>query len=106
MLRAVLPPLITAYAIFILLVVAAWRKPASRPRTSAWLGPHRSGLRRHLAITVAGGYLVFVIIVFVFHAWLAREPDALRSALTEGSVLALVVFGLFAASASLPRRGH
>jgi hypothetical protein len=61
---------------------------------------------RHPAITVGGGYVVFVVIVAVFHSWLADEPDALRSALTEGAILALVVFGLFAASAWAPTRGR
>jgi hypothetical protein len=104
-LRAVLPPLIVAYAIFVVLVLRAMRRPAPRPRTgSVWLGPHREGLIRHLAGTLAGGYLVFVGIVAVFHTWLAAEGDALRSALVEGSFLALGVFGLFAASARSPRR--
>jgi hypothetical protein len=104
MLHAVLPPLIAAYAIFRVLVLHARRRPAPRPRTgSVWLGPHREGLIRHLAGTLAGGYLVFVGIVAAFHLWLAAEADALRSALVEGSFLALRVFGVFAASARSPR---
>lgn len=59
---------------------------------------------RHLAGTLAGGYLVFVGIVATFHSWLAAEADALRSALIDGSILALAVFGVFAASARSPRR--
>jgi hypothetical protein len=104
-LRAVLPPLLLAYALFLVLVLRARRRPEPRPRTgSAWLGPHRDGLIRHVAVTVAGGYAVFVGIVIVFHSWLAAEADALRSALVEGSILAMAVFGLFAASASFPTR--
>jgi hypothetical protein len=84
MLHAVLPPLIAAYVIFRVLVLHARRRPAPRPRTgSVWLGPHREGLIRHLAGTLAGGYLVFVGIVAAFHLWLAAEADALRSALVE-----------------------
>lgn len=105
MLRALLPPLLLAYALFLILVLRARRRPVPRPRTgSPWLGPHRAGLVSHLAVTVAGGYVVFVGIVIVFHSWLAAEPDALRSALVEGSILALAVLGLFVASASLPTR--
>jgi hypothetical protein len=105
MLRAVLPPLLLAYALFLVLVLRARLRPVPRPRTgSPWLGPRRAGLIRHVAVTVAGGYLVFVGIVIVFHSWLAAEPDAIRSALVEGSILALAVLGLFAASASLPGR--
>lgn len=104
MLRAVLPPLIAAYAIFLVLVLHARLRPAPRPRSgSVWLGPHREGLVRHLAGTIAGGYLVFIGIVAAFHSWLAAEADALRSALVEGSFLALGVFGVFAASARSPR---
>jgi hypothetical protein len=105
MVRAVLPPLLLAYALFVVLVLRARRRPAPRPRTgSAWLGPHRAGLVRHVTVTVAGGYVVFAGIVIVFHSWLAAEPDALRSALVEGSILALAVLCLFVASASLPTR--
>jgi hypothetical protein len=106
MLRPVLPPLIVAYAIFLLLVVNAWRRPAPRSPMRSWLGPRRNGLVRYLAITVAGGYVVFLVIVVVFHSWLAGEIAAIGSALTEGSVLALVVFGLFATSAWSPTRSR
>ena len=105
MLRAVVPPLLLAYSLFLILVLRARHRPVPRPRTgSPWLGPHRAGLIRHIAVTVAGGYLVFVGIVIVFHSWLATEPAALRSAFVEGSILALAVFALFGASASLPTR--
>ena len=77
MLRAVLPPLIVAYVIFVLMVVWTLRRPAVRPRgETAWLGPRRRGVIRYLAATTAGGYMVF---------------------------LALAVFTLFAVSAGLPR---
>ena len=99
-----LPPLILAYVIFVLMVVSAWRRPAVRPRrTSAWLGPRRRGLVPHLAATTAGGYAVFLAIVAVFHAWLGGEPDAMRSALVEGTLLALAVFAAFAGAARFRR---
>jgi uncharacterized membrane protein (DUF485 family) len=99
MLRAILPPLIGSYAIFVAMVAYAHRRPAARPHVgSPWLGRRRSGLAQHLAITTLGGFLVFLSIVAVFHAWLAAERGVIRSALTEGAVLALMVFVAFAAA--------
>jgi hypothetical protein len=97
MLEAVLPPLIGAYVVFVLMVLSARRRPAARPRASSgWLGPRRRGMIRHLAATTAGGYAAFIAIVAVFHAWLGAERGAIASALVEGTLLALAVFGLFA----------
>jgi hypothetical protein len=100
-LRVVLPPLITAYVIFVLMVLSARRRPVARPSAAGWLGPRRAGLIRHLAATTAGGYVVFLAIVAVFHAWLGEERDALWSALVEGALLALTALALFALSARL-----
>jgi hypothetical protein len=97
---AVLPPLICTYGIFVLMVLAAWRRPVPRPRSGGWLGSRRRGMVRYLGVTTAGGFLVFLVIVLVFHSFLGEERDAVRSALLEGSLLALAVFGLFAVSAA------
>ena len=103
--RATLPPLIAAYVIFVLMVLSARRRPVDRPRAgSAWLGTRRRGLTRYLAATAAGGYVVFLAIVAIFHAWLGAERDALESALVEGALLALAVLAFFAISALSPRR--
>jgi hypothetical protein len=104
MLEAVLPPLITAYVVFVLMVLSAYRRPAPRPsRRSWWLGEQRHGLVRHLVATTAGGYAVFLGIVVVFHAWLASERGAITSALIGGTGLAVAVLVLFAGLARLPR---
>ena len=104
MLRAVLLPLITAYLIFVLMVLSARRGRVARPRASgAWLGPRRQGFIRYLAATTAGGYVVFLAIAAIFHAWLCAERDALESALVEGALLALAVLAIFAVSARLLR---
>jgi uncharacterized membrane protein (DUF485 family) len=104
-LRAVLPPLIAGYVIFVLMVLSAQRRPVARPKAgAAWLGTRRRGFIRHLAVTTAGGYVVFLVIVALFHAWLGAERDALESALGEGALLAIAVLALFAGSALLPRR--
>jgi hypothetical protein len=103
-LRAVLPPLIAAYVIFCLMVLSALRTPVARPRAgAAWLGARR-GLIPYLTATTAGGYIVFLAIVAIFHAWLGAERDALESALVEGTLLALAVLTLFAVLARLRRR--
>ena len=104
MLRAVLPPLIAAYVIFVLMVLSARRRPVARPRAgAAWLGRRRRGFIRYLAASTAGGYVVFLAIVAIFHAWLGEERDAIESALVEGALLALAVLALFAVSARLLR---
>ena len=103
--RAVLPPLIAAYVIFVLMVLSARRSPVARPRAdTAWLGTRRRGFTPYLAATTAGGYVVFLAIVAIFHAWLGAEHDALESALVEGALLALAVLAVFIVSARLPRR--
>ncbi|MGH2642061.1 MAG: hypothetical protein ACRDGO_10230 [Actinomycetota bacterium] len=77
-LRAVLPPVIAAYAIFVLMVLSSRRRPVARQRAGAtWLGTRRRGFMRYLAATTAGGYVVYLAIVAIFHAWLGAEPDAL-----------------------------
>jgi hypothetical protein len=107
MLEAVLPPLIGVYVVFVLMVLSVRRRPSPRPAvTSGWLGPRRRGMVRHLVATTAGGYAVFLAIVAVFHAWLGDEPGAIGSALVEGALLALVVFGLFAGLARSSRPRH
>ena len=105
MLEAALPPLITAYGVFVLMVLSARRRPVARPSTKTWwLGERRRGLTRHLIATAAAGYAVFLAIVVVFHTWLGSERGAIASALSGGTALALVVLGLFAGLAKLPRR--
>jgi Family of unknown function (DUF6256) len=77
--RVIVPPLVTAYAIFVVMVVRAWRGPKESP-------PRRPALRE-IVWTVAGGYLVFLVIVALFHVGLAGQHGALRSAATGGAFL-------------------
>jgi hypothetical protein len=77
--RVIVPPLVTAYAIFVVMVVRAWRGPKESP--PRWPAP------REIAWTVVGGYLVFLVIVAVFHVELAGQRGALRSAAAGGAFL-------------------
>lgn len=81
MLRAVMPPLITAYALFAAMVVLAWRRPVARGE-----GSTRVCLGRVVRTTV-GGYVAFLAVVLIFHVWLAKEPDAFENALWGGAFL-------------------
>src|SRR5262245_2916940 len=85
MVRAILPPLITAYAIFVAMVVLALRRPVPRP--------HGFGIQPfgRIAWTIAGGYVAFLTIVLIFHVWLAREPSAFASAVWGGAFLSSVL---------------
>ena|SRR5918992_3702513 len=103
MLEAVLPPLITAYGVFVLMVLLAQRTTASRPSGRSWrLGDRRHGVVRHLIVTTAGGYVVFLGIVVVFHAWLGSERGAIESALIGGTGLAIVVLLAFVGLTRVP----
>ena len=92
MFRAILPPLITAYALFVAMVILAWRRPVARPiaRDGRANGSARVPLRR-VVETAAGGYVAFLVIVLVFHVWLAKEPDAFASAVWGGAFLSVVL---------------
>lgn len=107
MLRAVLPPLITAYALFVAMVALAWRRPVARPAPR----PHgradgsaRANLRR-VAGTTVGGYVAFLVIVVIFHVWLAREPGAFASAVWGGAFLSGIAL-VTASGPSLIERRH
>jgi hypothetical protein len=97
MLRAVLPPLITSYGIFVAMVVLAVRRPVPRPRGFGGQ-PFGRVLR-----TIAGGYGAFLAIVLVFHVWLAQEPGAFVSGVWGGAFLSLVL-AVLAWVVSMPRR--
>jgi heme/copper-type cytochrome/quinol oxidase subunit 2 len=77
--RVIVPPLVKAFAIFVVMVVRSWRGPKESP-------PRRPA-PREIVWTVVGGYLVFLLIVAVFHVSLAGQHGALRSAATGGAFL-------------------
>ena len=104
MLRAVLPPLITAYALFAAMVALAWRRPVARP-IARGDGSTRVRLGRIVRTTV-GGYVAFLAVVLIFHVWLAKEPDAFVSALWGGSFLSGIALSVACCSSLLGRRSR
>ena len=93
-LRDVVVPVVSAYAVLASVVLYAARHPeAGRPANapSGW----RPRLRL-IGVTIVCGYAVFLGIVLVYHTWLVGQPAALRSALS-GGFLALVCGAAFLA---------
>ncbi len=87
-LRTVVVPVLSAYALLAWVVVYASHHPeAGRPRTSikGW----RPKLRL-ITVTVAGGFGCFLAIVLVFHTWVVGQRSALGSALRGGAFLAAI----------------
>jgi len=101
MLRAILPPLVTAYVIFVAVVVLAGRRPVPRPHGRGD-GSARVRLRRVVGTTV-GGYIAFLVIVLIFHVWLAEEPDAFASAVWCGGFLSGITLVLALGSSLIER---
>ena len=79
--RVIVPPLVTAYAIFIVMVVRAWSGPKDRTA--------RASTTRDIVMTIVGGYLVF-------HLALAGQRGAFRSAAWGGAVLLLGAAAVYA----------
>src|SRR5262245_48696000 len=86
--RVIVPPLVTAYAIFVVMVVRAWRGPVDP--TPRRVPP------REIVWTVLGGYLLFLAIVAVFHVGLAGQHRALLSAAAGGAFLLAGAAGVYA----------
>ena len=63
-----------------------------------------SAFVRYLAATVAAGYGMFLVIVLVFHVWLARDHAALRSAVVGGAALLAIVLPAFVLAEWFARR--
>ncbi|MGH2590176.1 MAG: DUF6256 family protein [Actinomycetota bacterium] len=102
MLRAIVPPLAAGYAVFVSMVLIARRRPVPRPGRGPQGGAPAS-LAGVVGMTV-GGYIVFLAIVLVFHVWLAREADALASAVWGGAFLSSLALGAGAISKVIARR--
>ncbi len=105
MLEVILPPLVTAYVLFVAMVVAAVRRPAPRS-LGRDLPVDRFERQRPGSVvgTTAGGYVAFLVIVLVFHVAIAGEHDAFASAVLGGGFLSIVTLGIAAGESMFERR--
>jgi hypothetical protein len=93
--RAAIVPVASAFIAFVAIAAYAWRHPdpsGGRPAPAAPLA-NRLG---YVARSMLGGYLVFLVIVLVFHSLIAGQRGAFGNAVWGGGVLALVAFAVFA----------
>lgn len=98
MLKVVVPPLAAAFLLFVAMVVVTVRGPAVRPGgPSSVIGRSGRMWAGHVVGTALGGYAAFLIIVLVFHVWIAGEAEAFGSAVVGGGFLALVTLAVAAA---------
>ncbi|HTG47028.1 MAG TPA: DUF6256 family protein [Actinomycetota bacterium] len=103
--RRIVPPLVTAFVLFCVILRYAVRHPAPArdappPPDVPW-----SAFWRYLALTVLSGYAMLLAIVLVFHVALARDPGAFRSAVVGGGFLAFgVAVPMFVVSEAIERR--
>jgi uncharacterized membrane protein len=103
-LRQVLPPLVTAYAIFVAMVLLARRRPV--PRTHG-RGDRSARVRVSRVVwTTVGGYIAFLVIVLIFHVWLAEDTDAFASALWGGAFLSGITMVAALGSSLIGRRSR
>ena len=104
MLRQVLPPLVTAYAIFAAMVLIARRRPVPRPHGR---GDRSARVRVSRVVwTAVGGYVAFLVIVLIFHVWLAGETDAFANALWGGAFLSGITVVAALGSSLIGRRSR
>ena len=98
-LRGAVVPVVTAYALTVWIVVYAHRRPAPRlgPRPPLTRTVARR-LARELAPVVAGGYILFLGVVFLFGAVLLGDASLFPSAVGGGAVLLAIAVPTFAAA--------
>ncbi len=99
--RTVVVPLASAYAVFLGVLAYAWRHSA--PISVARRGDAR-GLVLHAVRTAFGGFVAFLAIVLVFHVLVAGQRGAFASAVRGGGFLALVAAPSFVVVSLLVER--
>jgi len=99
--RRIVPPLVAAFAVFLVMVRIASRQ-AERPeppRAGSW-----TAFARYLAVTALTGYVAMLAIVLVFHVVLAGDRGALRSAAAGGAALLAIALPAFVVGEWVARR--
>jgi hypothetical protein len=95
-LRQDIAPIGSAYLVFVTVFVWYAKRRRRRPETSEAVptprAPDRKTFLRSVAATIAGGYLVFALIIAVFYLVLGGQPrDFIPQSLVQGSILAFGV---------------
>jgi hypothetical protein len=85
----VVMPLASAYVGFVVMLFV-YARSGKRERKRGGRAPDWPTLLRHLVATSVAGYLIFLAIVLVFSFMFADQAQAIRQALTEGPLVALV----------------
>jgi hypothetical protein len=101
-LRVVLPPLSTAFAIFAAMAIVSWRRSVPRPRGLA--DDVVAASLRHIVSELVGGYVAFLVIVLIFHVWVAGDRAAFVSAVGGGAFLSGVLVVVAAIWSLIQRR--
>ena len=100
--RRIIPPLVTTFVVFLLLVrYHVRRAEPTGPTSPRFPWP---AFIRYLAATAAAGYGMFLAIVLVFHVWLARDHAAMRSAVIGGAALLAIVLPAYVLAEWIARR--
>lgn len=95
-LRQVVAPVLAAFVFCSAVAVSAAAHPVPRPPRSA--SPFRGNIRpflRYLAFLSIGGYVAFLVIVFVFSTLIVGQKGALRSAVGGGAFLLAIGLPVF-----------
>ena len=95
LLRSDVAPLLISYALFLVLLLSWWRSvhrpPAPAPEILGGRSPSYTTLLRYVAVTAAGGYVAFLVLVGGYYAAVARQtPWFLRQAISGGAIMAAV----------------
>lgn len=95
--RSVVAPVGAGFGLVLVMILFAVRHPVRRPDRSSTAAPsHELGpLLRHLLVTAAGGYAIFVAVIAVFSVWIVGDVGALASAAWSGALfigMAMVLF--------------
>ena len=99
--RRIVPPLVAAFAVFLVMLKVASRTPSSAAPAGrgTW-----AAFIRYLAVTAVTGYLVMLAIVLVFHVVLANDHGAFTSAAGGGAALLAIALPVFVVAEAVARR--
>jgi len=96
-LRTVIAPVVSAYALFVVLALYAVRHPVPRPPPSEPLTARTLGrFLRYVGVMEAGGYVVLLTVVLVFGVVIIGDDGELSSAAWGGLFLLAVATPVFA----------